>query len=467
MIIATYLKGFAYLLKQALTGSEKSFTEGDINRAIFLLSVPMILEMATESLFVCVNLFYVSRLGKEAIAISGAAESVTAFTYSLSTGLGVAASAIIARRVGEKKFKTAGLSAMQIIYIASLLSLLLGIICFFLYREILSAMGLSPELIEAGKWYARITFAGIPLIIVRSAINGIFRGAGDASLAMKTMWISNGINIVLAPFLLFGWGPFPAIGLPGVAIASVCARAIAVAYQTSFLVWGKTIIVIGRRQSLLVPSLIRKTVKLAAAGAVQYMVPASSWIIMIKIVAYFGSGALAGYIIAQRVTSIALLPAWGIGNAAGTLTGQNLGANHPERAEQSVWRAGFFNMTFLTLGAVFWWIFAEPVVGLFTENSEVLSHSVMYIHYIAVAYVLLAYTMVISRALNASGQVRKVTLLYILMFYVTQIPLSYLLGIWLDWGPKGIFIAILISEIVLATACIFTFRAGKWKFQRV
>jgi len=467
MILATYLKGFAYLMKQAVSGSEKTFTEGNINRSIFLLAVPMVLEMATESLFVCVNLFYVSRLGKEAIAISGAAESVTSFTYSLATGLGVAASAIIARRVGEKKYRTAGLSAMQIIYIAGLFSAFLGIACFFFYREILSAMGLSSELIEAGKWYVRIAFAGIPLIIVRSAINGIFRGAGDASLAMKTMWISNGVNIVLAPILLFGWGSFPAIGLPGIAVAGIVARAIAVAYQASFLIWGKTIIVIGRKQLLPVPSLIRKTIKLAAAGAVQYMVPASSWIIMIKIVAHFGSSALAGYVIAQRVTTIALLPAWGIGNAAGTLTGQNLGAGQPERAEQSVWRAGLFNMTFLTLGAVFWWMFAEPVVGLFTENREVLDNSVMYIHYITIAYVLLAYTMVISRALNASGQVRTVTLLYILMFYVTQIPLSYILGIWLDWGPKGIFTAILIAEIVLATACIFTFRAGKWKSQRI
>ncbi|GGX27694.1 MATE family efflux transporter [Aquimarina muelleri] len=466
-LIISRIRYVLHLFKQALLGKEKKFTSGSINKAIVLLSVPMVLEMVMESLFVCSNLFFVSRLGAGAISIVGTTESVISFAYSISIGLSIAASSIISRRIGEKKFKEAGLTAMQIIYIGFAISLILSILCVVFYEEILLLVGMPVALVAKAEWFAKIMFASIVFIILRISINGIFRGAGNAAIAMRTLWISNTINIVLCPVLIFGWGIIPAYGILGVALATAIARVIGVLYQFWHLAKGKTIMIIGKEQLMLSLSLIKKVLKLAITGAIQYMIPASSWVLMIKIVSHFGPNALAGYIIAQRVASIATMPAWGIGNAAGILTGQNLGANQHERAEKSVWKAGFLNMCFLCLVALFWKFTAEPVVLLFTNDPEVLKNGVLYLHYITIAYVLLGYTMVISRALNAAGDVKVVTLLYILMFYITQIPLSYLFGVRLDWGPKGIFVAILISELVLAIACIIVFKKGKWKYIKI
>jgi putative MATE family efflux protein len=284
---------------------------------------------------------------------------------------------------------------------------------------------------------------------------------------MRTLWLSNGINIVLCPVLIFGWGPVPALGLTGAALATVIARIAGVGYQAWYLLRGKTIITIGKEQLLFVPAIIGKIIKQAAGGTLQYMIPASSWMFMIKIVSHFGGNALAGYIIAQRVASVATMPAWGIGNAAGVLTGQNLGAKQPDRAVQTVWKAGSVNMCFLILVAIFWFFAAKPIVCLFSDVPEVISYSIMYIQFISMAYILLGYTMVISRSLNAAGDIKQVSLLYILMFYITQLPLAWLLGIELNWGPKGIFIAILVSELVLAIACISVFKKGKWKTIKV
>jgi putative MATE family efflux protein len=284
---------------------------------------------------------------------------------------------------------------------------------------------------------------------------------------MRTLWISNGINIVLCPILIFGWGPVPALGLTGAALATVIARIAGVSYQGWYLLRGRTIIVISREQLRFDASIIGKIVKQAAGGTLQYMIPASSWMFMIKIVSHFGAHALAGYIIAQRVASVATMPAWGIGNAAGVLTGQNLGAKQPERAVQTVWKAGSVNMCFLVLVAIFWFFAAKPIVSLFSDIPEVISYSIMYIQFNSMAYILLGYTMVISRSLNAAGDIKQVSLLYILMFYITQLPLAWLLGIVLKWGPKGIFIAILISELVLAIACITVFKKGKWQHIKV
>jgi putative MATE family efflux protein len=451
------------LLKLAISGKEKRFTSGSINKAIVLLAVPMVLELVMESLFVCANLFFVSRLGSNAISIAGTTESVITFAYSVAIGLSVSASSIISRRIGEQKPKTAGLTAMQVIYTGLAVSLVISIVSTVFYREILHWMGLSESLINEGALFSQIMFGSTLFIIMRIAINGIFRGSGDAALAMRTLWLSNGINIVLCPVLIFGCGPVPAFGLTGAALATAIARIAGVAYQSWHLLQGKTIITIGKKQMLLVPAIIKKIVTQATGGTLQYMIPASSWMFMIKIVSHFGANALAGYIIAQRVASVATMPAWGIGNAAGVLTGQNLGAKQPERAVQTVWKAGSVNMGFLILVAVFWLFAARPIVSLFSDVPEVISYSIMYIQFISMAYILLGYTMVISRSLNAAGDIKQVSLLYILMFYITQLPLAWLLGIVLDWGPKGIFIAILVSELVLAIACITVFKKGKWK----
>jgi putative MATE family efflux protein len=454
---------FAHLLKQALQGKEKQFTTGSINRAIILLAIPMVLELVMESLFVCANLFFISRLGANAISIAGTTESVITFAYSVSIGLSVSASSIISRRIGEQKPKMAGLTAMQVIYIGLAISLAISIATCVFYREILTWMGLSGKLIQEGKLFCQLMFGSTLFIIMRIAVNGIFRGSGDAALAMRTLWLSNGLNMVLCPILLFGWGPVPAMGLTGAALATAISRVAGVGYQSWYLLRGKTIITIGKAQLLVVPSILKKIVKQATGGTLQYMIPASSWMLLIKIVSHFGAHALAGYIIAQRIASVATMPAWGIGNAAGVLTGQNLGAKQPERAVQTVWKAGSVNMCFLILVAIFWFFAARPVVSLFSDVPEVIGYSILYIRFISMAYILLGYTMVIARSLNAAGDIRQVSLLYILMFYITQLPLAWLLGIVLNWGPKGIFIAILVSELVLAIACIIVFRRGEWK----
>lgn len=458
-----YSTSLIHLLKLAVSGKEKKFTTGSINRAIVLLAVPMVLELVMESLFVCANLFFVSRLGANAISIAGTTESVITFSYSVAIGLSVSASSIISRRIGEKKPKTAGLTAMQVMYTGLAVSLVISITSCVFYKEILQWMGLSSALINEGVLFCQLMFGSSLFLLLRIAVNGILRGSGDAALAMRTLWLSNGINIVLCPLLIFGWGPVPALGLIGAAVATVIARIAGVCYQGWYLLRGKTIITIGRAQLFIVPAIIGKIIKQAAGGTLQYMIPASSWMFMIKIVSHFGANALAGYIIAQRVASVATMPAWGIGNAAGVLTGQNLGAKQPERAVQTVWKAGSVNMCFLIIVAIFWCFAAKPIVQLFSDVPEVISFSIMYIQFISMAYILLGYTMVISRSLNAAGDIKQVSLLYILMFYITQLPLAWLLGIVLNWGPKGIFIAILISELVLAIACIAVFKKGKWK----
>lgn len=458
---------FLSLFKQALLGKEHNYVSGSINRTIVLLAVPMVGELLMESLFVCANLFFVSRIGTEAISIAGGVTSVVTLSYSVSVGLSIAASALVSRRIGEKDFKAAGLHAMQVIYLATPLAVIISLVCSVWAKDIMSLIGLSAGMVERGGGYAVLMFASAGFLILRLTVNGILRGAGDASTAMRTQWLSNGLNIILCPLFIYGWGPVPAYGLPGVAIAAVIARVTGVVYQAWHLARGRTVLEIGKAQLCFHFGIFKKVVRLAFGGTVQFMIPASSWVFMIKIISHFGENALAGYVLAQRVASIATMPAWGIGNAAGILTGQNLGAKQPERAEKSVWRAGGINMGFLVFIAVCWIFLAQPVIRIFTDIPEVIAHSTTYIHLISMAYIMLGYTMVISRALNAAGEVMVVTLLYILMFYVTQLPLSYTMGISFGLGPKGVFAAILISEIVLATACILVFRRGTWKKSKV
>ncbi|QNK62307.1 MATE family efflux transporter [Pedobacter sp. PAMC26386] len=455
------------LLKQAVQGTEKKFTTGGINRAIVLLSVPMVLELAMESLFVFVNIYFVSKLGAGAILIVGITQSITAVAYSVAMGLSIAASTIIARRIGEAKFESAGSAAIQAIYVGVTIGAAIGISLFVFSKEIMHAVGASKEMAIQGDVFSKMMLGSVFLLILRMLLNGIFRGAGDAAMAMRNLWVANLINIVLCPILIFGWGFIPALGLTGAALATLIARVIGVIYQFWYLIQGRAILIIGRAQFAFVPATVKSILRLGFAGTFQYLIPSSSWLVMTKIITHFGADAFAGYIIAQRVASVATMPAWGIGNAAGVLTGQNMGANQPERAEQTVWRAGTFNMCFLCLVALFWLFFARDVIGIFTSVPGILDSGVLYIRYLSIAYILLGYTMVISRALNAAGNVRQLTWLYVLMFYITQLPLAWFLGITMDWGTQGVFVAILTSELVLATACIIIFKKGDWKKTKV
>ncbi len=452
---------------RALTGKEKNFTDGGINKAIFMLSVPMVMELLMESLFVCSNLFFVSQLGTSAISIAGTVTTFITFCYSVSIGLGIAGSSLVSRRIGERDFRAAGTTVIQLLYVTVPIAGLISIYCTFNATDILSTLGLSQNIVNSGSAYAQIMFASSGFLILRTVINGVFRGAGDASTAMRILWVSNALNIVLCPIFIYGWGPLPSYGLMGVGIATLLARVIGVAYQAWYLLSKRTALQITAEQFGIDLTIIKRIGRLAIGGTVQFLIPASSWLFMIKIVAHFGENALAGYILAQRIASVGTMPAWGIGNAAGILTGQNLGAKKPERAEKSVWRAGMLNMFFLIAIGVSWIYLASPVLRIFTKNTEVLLHSTTYIHFISIAYILLGYTMVISRALNAAGDVLIVTGLYILMFYIAQLPLAYYLGVMQGIGPNGIFIAIVISELILAIACIIIFRKGSWKHTKI
>ncbi|WP_288445897.1 MATE family efflux transporter [uncultured Chryseobacterium sp.] len=460
---------FLHILKEgavftygAIAGKKVELTSGSINRSIFSLAIPMVMELVMESVFVSVNLLIIAKLGDKVLGLVGITDNYINFAYAIAVGLGIAAATLTARRAGEKDQEGMGRTAQYIILLALFFAVLIGGISCFFASEIVDFLGINASTVTDGISFSRLVFLSIGLVILRLSVNGLFRGAGDADIAMKSLWICHISNIIFAVVLVFGLGFIPAFGLMGLAYATVLSRLLGVLYQAFVLMSGKTSISIRVPFQLDIP-LLQKILKIAFGGLVQYIIPTSSWLIMVKIISTFGTTALAGYIIAQRIASVATMPAWGIGNAAGVLTGQNLGAGEPERAEKTVWRAGTINMTYLVLVALFWQIAAEYVVKFFTTEPEVARYAVQYIHVVSMAYLLLGFTMVISRALNAAGNILQVTLLYLVMFYVIQLPLAYLLGVRFQWELKGIFTAIVSSEIVLAVLFLMIFKNGKWK----
>ncbi|WP_374462723.1 MATE family efflux transporter [Chryseobacterium sp.] len=463
------MRKFLHIVKEgavftygAIAGKKVELTSGSINRSIFSLAIPMVMELVMESVFVSVNLLIIARLGDKVLGLVGITDNYINFAYAIAVGLGIAAATLIARRAGEKDKEGMGRTAQYIILLALFFALLIGGMSCYFSAEIVDFLGVNASTVTDGISFSRLVFLSIGLVILRLSVNGLFRGAGDADIAMKSLWICHISNIIFAVILVFGLGFIPASGLMGLAYATVLSRTLGVVYQAFIFATGKTSISIRVPFQLDIP-LLQKILKLAFGGLVQYIIPTSSWLIMVKIISTFGTTALAGYIIAQRIASVATMPAWGIGNAAGVLTGQNLGAGEPERAEKTVWRAGTINMTYLVIVALFWQIAAEYVVKFFTTEPEVAGYAVQYIHVVSMAYLLLGFTMVISRALNAAGNIMQVTLLYIIMFYVIQLPMAYLLGVRLHWELTGIFTAIVSSEIVLAVLFLIIFRNGKWK----
>ncbi|MFS4428152.1 MATE family efflux transporter [Chryseobacterium sp. S90] len=463
------MRKFLHILKEgavftygAIAGKKVELTSGSINRSIFSLAIPMVMELVMESVFVSVNLLIIAKLGDKVLGLVGITDNYINFAYAIAVGLGIAAATLTARRAGEKDKEGMGRTAQYIILLALFFAVLIGGVSCFFASEIVGFLGINASTVTEGVSFSRLVFLSIGLVILRLSVNGLFRGAGDADIAMKSLWICHISNIIFAVILVFGLGFIPAFGLMGLAYATVLSRLLGVLYQAFVLMSGKTSISIRVPLQLDVP-LLQKILKIAFGGLVQYIIPTSSWLIMVKIISTFGTTALAGYIIAQRIASVATMPAWGIGNAAGVLTGQNLGAGEPERAEKTVWRAGTINMTYLVLVALFWQIAAEYVVKFFTTEPEVARYAVQYIHVVSMAYLLLGFTMVISRALNAAGNILQVTLLYLVMFYVIQLPLAYLLGVRFQWELRGIFTAIVSSEIVLAVLFLMIFKNGKWK----
>ncbi|PWJ59464.1 putative MATE family efflux protein [Dyadobacter jejuensis] len=459
------MKKWLTLFRQALAGSEAVFTSGSINKAIFLLAVPMIMEMIMESLFAVVDIFFVSKISIEAVATVGLTESVITLVYSVAIGLSTAATATIARRVGEGKIASAQRAVGQVILFSLVISTLLALVGGYFAGDILRMMGADETVIREGTTFARIQYLSSPVIILLYALSGALRGAGQASTAMRSLVIANGLNMMLDPILIFGLGPIPAMGVTGAAMATVIGRSVGVAYQLYALRHSK----MAFRVKDLIPywAMLRNLVRIAAGGTGQFLVASASWIFLTRILAEFGSDVVGGYTIAIRVIMFTILPAWGLANAAATLVGQNLGAGKPQRAVQSVWQCARYNLYFLLgLGLVLF-LAAEPIVGWFTSNVEAIATGQQALQVLCLGYGFYAYGMVISQSLNGAGDTRTPTILNLICFWAIQIPLAYSLSLLWELGPLGVFAAVPISEAFLATLGIWWFRLGKWKLTKV
>lgn len=459
-------KAFRYL-KAAIYGSEKEFTTGNLNRAIFMLAVPMVLEMVMESLFAVVDIFFVSKLGVNAVATIGLTESVLTLVYSIAIGLSMATTAMVARRVGEKNFQGASEAAVQAVIIASGFSICISAVGIIWSSDILRLLGASEALIEEGSGYTKIMLTGNITIMLLFLINAIFRGAGDASLAMRSLWIANGLNILLDPLFIFGLGPVPAFGVEGAAIATTVGRGTGLIYQLYHLLNGKALIKIGWHNIIFRVKILFRLLKVSAGGMGQFIIESASWIFLVRLIAVFGSDALAGYTIAIRIIIFTILPSWGLANAAATLVGQNLGAGLPKRAEKSVWKCAFYNMLFLAVMSFIFIYWAKDFMMLFTSEVAVIDYGTKGLQYICVGYIFFAYGMVISQAFNGAGDTRTPTIINFFCYWIFQIPFAYLLSIMMAWGPTGIYISIGLSSSLFAIISVIIFKKGKWKLVRI
>lgn len=451
----------------ALRGSETDFTTGSIRRAIFLLSVPMILEMVMESLFAVVDIYFVGRISTNAVAAVGLTESVLTLIYGIAIGISMATTALVARRVGEKNYKKASDGAFQAILLSVLLSVVIGVAGFLFAADILRLMGGEEDLVQEGFRYTRLMFAGNLSIMLLFLINAIFRGAGNASLAMRSLWLANGLNILLDPLFIFGFGPIPAFGIEGAAIATTIGRSVGVLYQLFFLFGGGAVVRIGMKNIVFRWRTLRNIIDLSIGGMGQFLVESASWIFLVRIISLFGSEVLAGYTIAIRIIIFSILPSWGLANAAATLVGQNLGASHPARAEESVWRTAFYNLLFLLLLSVIFYVFAYEFVGLFTAESEVIRSGAESLRIICLGYAFVSYGMVLAQSFNGAGDTKTPMYINLFCYWLLQIPLAWLLAVPFNMGPNGVYAAVAISFSASAVVSIVIFRKGRWKMVKV
>ncbi|WP_339814461.1 MATE family efflux transporter [uncultured Imperialibacter sp.] len=461
------LRKYLRYFLEALKGGEQDFTEGNLNKAIFLLSIPMIIEMSMESIFAVVDVFFVSKVSVNAVATVGLTESVMMIVYSVAVGLSMAATATVARRIGEKNPQAASVAAVQAVILGLSFALVIGLAGAFYAREILQIMGGSPELIAEGYGYTRWIFLGNVSLMLIFLINAIFRGAGDASIAMWALLLANSINCVLDPLFIFGFGPIPAMGVEGAAIATTTGRSIGVVFQVYHLFRGNSRIKITVRSLVVKWDILKNMVKVSIGGVGQFLIESASWIFLMRVMSLFGESALAGYTISFRVLVFTLMPSWGLANAAGTLVGQNLGALKPDRAETSVWRTALINVIFLGIvGAVFL-IFAEEVIAVFTPDEAVVSFGTQSLQIICLGYVFFAYGMVLIQAFNGAGDTKTPSVINIFVFWIFQIPFAYWLAVTMEWGPSGVFWAIAVAHSLLAIIGVIIFRRGRWKTVQV
>jgi putative MATE family efflux protein len=454
-------------LVEAIRGSHQDFTAGSLNRAILLLAVPMVLEMCLESLFGVVDVFWVSRLGANAVATVGLTESMLGLVFSVAMGLSLSTTAMVARRIGEKDPEGAAIAGVQAIALGLFVSLTIGVPCFLFAPNLLSLMGASPEIVAIGSNYTRICLGGSFAVLLLFLNNAIFRGAGDAAIAMRLLWVSNIINLVLDPCLIFGWGPFPRLGVTGAALATLIGRSIGVLYQFYRLMRGTERLRILSSQVRLNFDVLLRLIRVSLTGILQFIIGQTSWIGLVRIVSFFGAAALAGYTIAIRIVVFVILPSWGMSNAAATLVGQNLGAGHPERAEKAVWRTGLYNVIFLGSVGLIFIFFAEPIVRLFTQDPAVVPLGAAGLRIISYGNLGYAYFMVMIQAFNGAGDTITPTIVNFFGFWILEIPLAYWLAMPLHMRSNGVFFAIAISESAMAAAGAILFKQGKWKKQKI
>ena len=450
------------VIKDAIRGTHHDYTEGPLGRAIFLLAVPMVLETVMESVFAVVDVFFVSRLGADAVATVGLTESMMVLVYSLAMGLGIGATATVARRIGERDAEGAAHAAAQAILLGLGISVVLGVVGVSLAPTLLRIMGGSPAVIENAS-FMRVMLGGNATVLLLFLINAIFRGAGDAAIAMRVLWLANWINIVLGPLLIFGVGPFPALGVTGAAIATNIGRGTGALYALTRLVRPGSRVHVERRHLRVDPALMWQMIRLSGSGTFQILIGTASWIGLIRVISSFGSTALAGYTIGIRVIIFALLPSWGLSNAAATMVGQALGARKPDRAERAVWMAARYNLVFLGTVGLLFVLFARGIVSLFSADPAVAGYAVDCLRIVALGFLFYAYGMVITSSFNGAGDTWTPTWLNLIVFWLWEIPLAYALAVVLDMGPRGVFVSITVAYSTLAVVSAWLFKKGRWK----
>lgn len=454
--------------RQAIRGTHThDFTQGDIGHSVILLAIPMVLEMAMESVFAVVDVFFVSRLGADAVATVGLTESLMIMIYTLAMGLGIGATAMVSRRIGERDPDGAARAAMQAIWLGVLLAVAFGVIGVVFAPQLLRLMGAEEGVLRTGTTFTRVMLGGNISVLMLFLINAIFRGAGDAAIAMRTLWLANLINMTLGPCLIFGLGPFPELGVTGAAIATTTGRATGALYALSRMLRPGARIHLATSHLQFDPTVMWRLIKLSASGTFQIFIGSASWVLLIRIVSSFGSEVIAGYTIAIRVVIFALLPSWGMSNAAATMVGQALGAKNPERAERAVWIAGKYNAVFLTAVSIVFVVFAPLIVRIFTTDAAVTACAVDALRVIAAGFVFYAYGMVLTQSFNGAGDTWTPTWINLGCFWFWEVPLGWFLALRTGLGAHGVYLAIAISYATLALVSAVLFKRGKWKLQIV
>ncbi len=454
-------------LKDAVTGTEADYTKISLNKAIFLLAVPMILELVMEATFAVVDIYFVGKLGASAVATVGLSETFLFLLFSVAMGLATAVTAIIARRIGEKKEEEAGKSAIQSIFLGVLASIPFAILGIFFSKDLLRLMGGDAWSLEHGYRYTQWILGTNIVIVLLFIINAIFRGAGDAAIAMRVLWVANAVNMVLDPILIFGWGPIPALGIEGAAIATTIGRGVGVLIQLWTLFNAGKHIRVTLSEISWDGSIILHLIQTSLGGIGQMLIGMTSWIFLMRILANISSEAVAGATITLRIMMFTLMPAWGFSNAAATLVGQNLGAGNPDRAESTVWKIGFYNMLFLICVSITYFTFNESLMRIFTSDLNVISIGSQWLRILSYSYLVYGWWMVSTQAFNGAGDTKTPTLINLVFFWCIQIPLSYYLAITSGWQHSGVFWGVFISETSVGIFTLWLFSRGSWKKVKV